>query len=104
MTFDGRKRRFPAAVAPFTFPTAKIAYKRCRVWPEFPFLSFPRKALLTAAALLALAACGRRGDLEPPSAAVASPTPANGHGLDVHRANTKIAPPKKDFLLDPLLQ
>jgi predicted small lipoprotein YifL len=59
---------------------------------------------LTLAALVALAGCGRRGDLEPPSAAVASPTPENRHSLDFHRTDNKITPPKKDFALDPLLK
>ena len=69
-------------------------------------MSFWSKARLafTAAALIALAACGRRGDLEPPSAAVATPTPGNRHSVELHRADNKIKPPNKDFVLDPLLK
>jgi predicted small lipoprotein YifL len=68
-------------------------------------VSFSSKARLafTAAALVALAGCGRRGDLEPPSAAVASP-PENRHNIELHRTDHKITPPKKDFVLDPLLK
>ena len=69
-------------------------------------MSFSSKARLglTAAALIALAACGRRGDLEPPSAAVATPTSENRHSVELHRADNKIKPPNKDFVLDPLLK
>jgi predicted small lipoprotein YifL len=63
----------------------------------------PRAALLAVAAALALSACGRRGDLEPPSANVVQ-TPVNKHDIEFHRPSQKIAPPKKDFVLDPLLQ
>ncbi len=56
-----------------------------------------------ALALLALAGCGRRGDLEPPSAAVVQ-APENKRSLELRRADHAIAPPKKDFVLDPLLQ
>lgn len=66
-------------------------------------LSKPRLAFV-ALTLLTLAGCGRRGELEPPQAALASPAPENRHNIDLHRANQKIAPPKKDFVLDPLLQ
>jgi predicted small lipoprotein YifL len=62
------------------------------------------RVALISASLLALGGCGRRGDLEPPQAAVATPTPENRHNLDLHRASQKITPPKKDFVLDPLLQ
>ena len=68
-----------------------------------PLAHLTRVALISAA-LLALCACGRRGDLEPPQAAVATPTPDSRHSLDLHRASQKITPPKKDFVLDPLLQ
>jgi predicted small lipoprotein YifL len=57
---------------------------------------------LVAAALVALAGCGRRGDLEPPQAAAAKPE--NRHSVELHRSDRKITPPKKDFALDPLLQ
>ncbi len=63
----------------------------------------PRAALLAVAAALALSACGRRGDLEPPSANAVQ-TPANKHDIEFHRPSQKITPPKKDFVLDPLLQ
>jgi predicted small lipoprotein YifL len=59
---------------------------------------------LTLAALAALAACGRYGDLQPPGAAVATPAPENRHSLDFHRTDNKITPPKQDFVLDPLLK
>jgi predicted small lipoprotein YifL len=62
-----------------------------------------RAAVLAAAALFLLSACGRRGDLEPP-VANAVQTPAKNHSFDVHRPSEKITPPKKDFTLDPLLQ
>jgi len=63
-----------------------------------------RAALLAVAAALVLAGCGRRGDLEPPPNPNAVQTPANKHNLDFHRPSQKIAPPKKAFVLDPLLQ
>lgn len=65
-------------------------------------LSKPRRIVLVAAALLALAGCGRRGDLEAPAAAAVQ-APAND-GIGVRKTSPKIAPPKKDFVLDPLLQ
>ncbi len=68
------------------------------------FSSKTRVALLAAAALVALGACGRRGDLEPPPNVNAVQTPPNKHDFDFHRANQKITPPNKDFVLDPLLQ
>ena len=64
----------------------------------------PVRRMMLLAGLVALGACGRRGDLEPPQAAVATPTPENRHNVDIHRASQKITPPKKDFVLDPLLQ
>jgi predicted small lipoprotein YifL len=63
----------------------------------------PRVALILAATL-ALAACGRRGDLEPPPNPNAVQTPANRHEIQFNRPDHKIAKPKKDFVLDPLLQ
>lgn len=68
------------------------------------FTPKPRAALLAAAAALVLAGCGRRGDLEPPPDPNAVQTPANKHDLQPHRTSQKITPPKKDFVLDPLLQ
>ncbi len=68
------------------------------------FSSQTRAALLAAAALFALGACGRRGELEPPPDVNAVQTPANKHDLEFHRTNSKITPPNKDFVLDPLLQ
>jgi predicted small lipoprotein YifL len=62
-----------------------------------------RAAFIVAAAVVSLSACGRRGDLEPPTANVVQ-TPAKNHSFDVHRPSEKITPPKKDFALDPLLQ
>ncbi len=64
----------------------------------------PRAALLAVAAALVLAGCGRRGDLEPPPSPNAVQTPADPHKLDLHRTSSKITPPKKAFILDPLLQ
>ena len=66
-------------------------------------MSTPRLALLLA--VLALSGCGRRGDLEAPPNPNAVQTPApQKTEMSVHRANPKITPPKKDFVLDPLLQ
>ncbi len=64
-----------------------------------------RRAGLIVAALsvICVAACGRRGDLEPPSASAVQ-KPDDKHGLQVHRASQKITPPQKDFVLDPLLK
>ena len=64
----------------------------------------PRAALLAVAAALVLAGCGRRGDLEPPPSPNAVQTPANNHDFQPHRVSSKITPPKKAFILDPLLQ
>ena len=64
----------------------------------------PRAALLTVAAALVLAGCGRRGDLEPPPNPNAVQTPANKHDMQPHRASQKIVPPTQPFVLDPLLQ
>ncbi len=65
-------------------------------------LSKPRQVLLVAA-LLVLGGCGRRGDLEPPNANAVQ-TPQANNDMNLHRTPPKIAPPKKDFVLDPLLQ
>jgi predicted small lipoprotein YifL len=62
-----------------------------------------RAALVAAAALLSLCACGRRGDLEPPSANAVQ-KPQDKHDLQIRRPNQKIAPPDRDFVLDPLLK
>jgi predicted small lipoprotein YifL len=62
-----------------------------------------RAALVAAAALVSLSACGRRGDLEPPTANAVQ-TRAKNPSFEVHRPSEKITPPKKDFALDPLLQ
>ncbi len=62
-----------------------------------------RLAFFFAIATTALTGCGRRGDLEPPSANAVQ-KPANNHSIDLHRANQKITPPNKDFVLDPLLK
>ena len=69
-------------------------------------MSFPpltRAALLAAAALVLLCACGRRGDLEPPGAEAVQ-KPGDRHSLEVRRPSSAIAPPNKDFVLDPLLK
>jgi predicted small lipoprotein YifL len=78
----------------------------------FGSLKTSRVVWLTAAALIALqsAACGRRGDLEPPDAsapqanATTTHAATDKHNFELHRATQKITPPKKDFVLDPLLQ
>jgi predicted small lipoprotein YifL len=85
----------------------------------FGSLKTSRVVLLAAVALIALqsAGCGRRGDLEPPNASAtqsnATATQPNAgathaandrHSLELHRTSQKITPPKKDFVLDPLLQ
>jgi predicted small lipoprotein YifL len=78
----------------------------------FGSLKMSRVALLAAAALIALlsAGCGRRGDLEPPDAsapqanATATHAANDRHNLQLHRSTQTITPPKKDFVLDPLLQ
>ena len=66
-------------------------------------MSKPRLAPLAMAAVLALAGCGRRGELEAPPSPNAVQTPAKSE-LGAHRTSARIAPPKKDFVLDPLLQ
>lgn len=67
-------------------------------------MSKPRGIVLVAASVLALAGCGRRGELEAPPSPNAVQTPQAKDGLGVHKASAKIIPPKKDFVLDPLLQ
>ena len=52
---------------------------------------------------MALSGCGRRGDLEAPSANAVQ-APSDKHDLQIHRSSQKITPPNKDFVLDPLLQ
>jgi predicted small lipoprotein YifL len=64
-------------------------------------------ALVFGLTLLA-AGCGRRGPLEPPNAAVATPTPTPTASSDVNDQlgrpkNPPITPPKTSFVLDPLL-
>ncbi len=74
--------------------------------PSPLFWPISRSVKLAAAALvmLALQSCGRYGPLEPPETAANANNPENRHDLDLHRANQPITPPKKDFMLDPLLQ
>ena len=64
-------------------------------------------ALVFGLALLA-AGCGRRGPLEPPDSAIATPTPAPTASSDLsdqlgRPKNPPITPPKTSFVLDPLL-
>lgn len=64
-------------------------------------------SLVLGLALLA-AGCGRRGPLEPPGGAIASPTPAPTASPDVtdqmgRPKNPPIAHPKTPFVLDPIL-
>jgi len=64
-------------------------------------------ALVFGLALLA-AGCGRRGPLEPPDSAIATPTPAPTASSDLsdqlgRPKNPPITPPKTSFALDPLL-
>lgn len=70
------------------------------------FWSDQRAATWAAAVLVTfvLQGCGRYGPLEPPSTAVTSAKSEDRHDFNVRRANQAIAPPKKDFVLDPLLQ
>lgn len=58
---------------------------------------------LLAALSLSVAACGRRGELEPAIDASATPKPASTEEPQIHKAIPKIVPPKKPFVLDPLL-
>ncbi len=64
-----------------------------------------RALLLVAAALVAVSTsgCGRRGDLEPPSAGAVQNS-GGRHEIERPRQSQTIKPPKKDFALDPLLQ
>ena len=64
-------------------------------------------ALVFGLALLA-AGCGRRGPLEPPSGAIATPTPTPTASSDLsdqlgRPKNPPITPPKTPFALDPIL-
>jgi predicted small lipoprotein YifL len=64
-------------------------------------------ALVFGLALLA-AGCGRRGPLEPPNGAIATPTPAPTESSDLSDQlgkpkNPPIARPKTPFVLDPIL-
>lgn len=64
-----------------------------------------------AVALVAfgLSGCGRRGNLEPPAGAAATPAPSGqstiAGGLDGAKAQKPqgISPPNEPFILDPLL-
>ena len=67
-----------------------------------------RLAAVAALALgVALAGCGRRGDLEPPGAPEARAAPQIGASDEAtglkRRKRIPIAAPKEGFLLDPLL-
>ena len=72
---------------------------------------FSRRSAVLAALALGLAACGRRGALEPPvDASAATPVaPAAGSGIAVagplkgRKKRVPITPPKDPFFLDPLL-
>ena len=64
-------------------------------------------SLVLALALLA-AGCGRRGPLEPPNSAIATPSPTPTASSDLkdqlgRPKNPPIAPPKTPFALDPIL-
>ena len=64
-------------------------------------------ALVFGLALLA-AGCGRRGPLEPPDGAIATPAPTPTATSDLDDGfgrpkNPPITPPKTSFVLDPLL-
>jgi predicted small lipoprotein YifL len=62
-------------------------------------------SLLFGVALLA-AGCGRRGPLEPPGGAIATPTPTASSDVTDQMGRPKnppITPPKKPFVLDPIL-
>jgi predicted small lipoprotein YifL len=52
---------------------------------------------------LSVAACGRRGDLEPPPNASAMQNPSAAHNLQ-RPPNPKVTPPHQSFVLDPVLQ
>ena len=62
-----------------------------------------RAILLAAAALIAVSGCGRRGDLEPPNASAVQ-NAGGKHDMERRRESQTIKPPKRDFVLDPLLQ
>jgi predicted small lipoprotein YifL len=62
-------------------------------------------ALIFGMALLA-AGCGRRGPLEPPNSAIATPAPTASSDLGDQLGRPKnppITPPKTPFVLDPIL-
>ena len=72
-------------------------------------MSFSRRSVLLAALALGLAACGRRGALEPPpDASVAAPAAATP-GITVagplkgRKKRVPITPPNTPFFLDPIL-
>ena len=72
--------------------------------------SFRRAAALALVFSLALlaAGCGRRGPLEPPSGAIATPAPTPTASSDLsdqlgRPKNPPIARPKTQFVLDPIL-
>ena len=59
---------------------------------------------LLAALALSLEACGRRGELEPAPDPTAVQKPADPDASpQIHKSIPKIMPPKKPFVLDPLL-
>jgi predicted small lipoprotein YifL len=72
-----------------------------------------RNFLVVLSLGLALAACGRRGSLEPPSGGKTFPTeveegtpdgaPATGEVQTGRRGRTTVTVPRDRFILDPLL-
>jgi predicted small lipoprotein YifL len=106
--------RVIAAISPLRFDLLRWLRRRS---PERPLaldrLGVPfALAVLLATAALGLSACGRKGPLDPPSAATAAPPlpappgDASGAPPPAAAAATPAAQPaqKKSFLLDPLLQ
>jgi predicted small lipoprotein YifL len=76
----------------------------------FPLIAMkPPRARLKlaplAVVLLALAACGRAGPLEPPpdASALAKPSDSGSGDPQVRKKIPPITPPKTPFVLDPLL-
>ena len=67
-------------------------------------LMFKPLGVMLVLAALALAGCGRRGELEAPPDPSAVQTPQAKTELGAHKSGAKVTPPKKDFVLDPLLQ
>ena len=64
------------------------------------------RAALIVTAALSLLGCGRRGPLEPPNSAIATPAPTANSDLNEQFGRPKnppITPPKTSFVLDPLL-